>query len=613
MAAEWSDLPERAPKATCSHCYAGYPRDEMEKWQGSLLCRACLAVVRTKTTRINRAQGPEVQGEAKAPTLSNVPEAPRSSPTEEEEDRLRSQLVQLEHEKRRRPGDPLLLRDIADLYEKLGDKEEAAIHRDEYLRLAPLDPVPTPRAAPERPRVPPPPRPAGPVTPFWEEIPHLLRFPTRGRALAVLVGGGGLLGTALTISWFSIFGYLITIPVLGYIGSYFFSTICSSAAGEREAPGWPDPLDAGRSLLQPLLSALACILIPFGPFLLFLVLSVLLFGFHLPTGLLLVVLFLAGLFTTPMVLLVHALYGSISQATSYRLVFGSMGKVLPDYILLFTGVCILASGKGVADILIAGLVALVFPFPVLGTTLFFTATSLVFLYSLLVTSQLIGRFYRQSAGRLDWFGEAVEPMKELTPPVAIAGVAGAALLVLLGFVGIWALPGLARRAFGAGVLPLEGGTYLLYDIYDSNSGRSAVRYDIEEVKEGFRIDATGIMAGRSALITRFTVTRRGKFVSAPPSQEGPIFVPVHDSEERRKTILCGPRGARVGGEYLNGYPVRKKVTWKGWGTYRVENPHTLGTLYYDRSTGYLVGADHSIPGRDRWAVLSETNISGLEP
>lgn len=614
MVEEWSDLPPRPSRATCGHCYASFPKEEMHRWEGAAICGPCFERVRERTGRGPRE---EVEGsEGKAPTLRDIPKAAPSFPRQDQEEDLRKRLIQLEHEKRRRPDDVALLREIADLYENLGDRDEADRIRDEALRIEPVGASRTARPATEKMkrkatevRRPPAPR-VAPVAPFWEEIPAIFRYPIQGRGIALIGGGGIFFGIALTIAHYSIFGFLITIAVGGYLWSYWFRVINSTVTKGTEPPEWPEFFDAWESFIRPLLAAMACGLIPFAPFL-----FLSLFGFNVITGPLIIVTFLLGLFTVPMTFLVCALFNSVSAALDYRLVYTSIFKILPDYILCFAGICALLSMSWVADLILSGLltlIGLIIPMPVIGTALVLIGTSTASLYFGVAISHLVGRLYAQSSGRLDWFGEATEPEKTLSLPVVLAGAGGALLACVVGLLAVMVLPLLLAGAMGLGDRPFQDGTYLRYNILDSDSGWTSMRYDIEKAAGGYRFRANLIIAGTEAQYAEFIVDRGGKFVAGPPEREGPLREFLAPGAERKETRLCGPRGGQVGQPYINDDPVISKRTWKGWDALAVEETDTAGKLYYDRSTGYLVGMDLSGAGRDYWAVLSDTNIDGLD-
>ncbi|MCZ6688472.1 MAG: hypothetical protein O7H41_02595 [Planctomycetota bacterium] len=622
MAGEWSDLPTRTPKGICAHCYSDFPKDEMERMKGALYCKACSALIRKKSASRSQVEEAGRAPEAEAPIIDAAPEpADGPLPPSEEEFELRGELLELERERKRRPEDVDILLQMSQLYEKIGDKEEASLHRDEYLRRAPVDSPargkPVKKDAPSRRAAPPSPHPSGEAEPFWRDIPDVLQCAIEDRGFVILLAGGALLGTSLTYATVNILGYALSILVIGYIAAFTLGVIRNSASGGVDPLDWPTPMDPWNSIFQPLLVFLGCHIIPLAPFLLVLLISWFTIGFNFFSGTLLAVTFLAGLIIIPMALMVYAILRSYSDLMNVPFLFESIRKILPDYLSLFSAICVILSGKWIACALFAYLVAALFPYPLLGTLILLVGASTIGLYALLTIAHLIGHVYAQSVGRLQWYGREKAPERNVTLPIAAAGGAGAVLVLVVGFVLSPAIPGLVARATGADKLLLVDGTFLQYDVISaSDSQWLRMRYEIEKVEGGYRFRSMSTTGGLRREVTDFTVNREGDFLTTAPSQEGPIldprFMMMMGRKDRKQTILCGPRRPEPGEHYLNTYPLHGEVDWQGWRAYKVKNADISGALYYDRSTGYLVGIEFFKGFSDIYALLTDTDVPGLD-
>ncbi|MCZ6603447.1 MAG: hypothetical protein O6952_10610 [Planctomycetota bacterium] len=622
MAGEWSDLPTRTPKGICAHCYSDFPKDEMERMKGALYCKACSALIRRKSASRSQDEEAAPARGAESPIIDAAPEpADGLLPPSEEEFELRAELLELERERKRRPEDVDILLQMSQLYEKIGDKEEASLHRDEYLRRAPVDSPArakrVKREAPSRRAAPPSPHPSGQAEPFWHDIPEVLYCAIEDRGIVILLAGGAVLGTSLTYATFSILGYALSILVIGYIAAFTLSVIRNSASGGVDPLDWPTLMDPWNSIFQPLLAFLGCHIIPLAPFLLVLLVSGFTIGFNFFSGTFLAITFLAALIIIPMALMVYAILRSYTDVINVPFLFESIRKILPDYLSLFSAICVILSGKWIAYALVAYLVGTLFPYPLLGTLVLLVGTSTVGLYALLTIAHLIGHVYAQSAGRLDWFGREKAPERDVTLPVVAAGGGGALLVLVVGFVLTPALPDLFARATGADKLLLFDRTFLQYDVISaSDSRRLRMRYEIEKVEGGYRFLLMSTTSGRRTEVAAFAVNREGDFLSTPPSQEGPImdplFVMMFGREDRKQTILCGPRRPEPGEHYVNTYPLHGEVEWRGWRAYKVKNADISGALYYDRSTGYLVGIELSTVFSSIYALLTDTDVPGLD-
>lgn len=596
----------------CGWCYARLPKEELHSLEGDLLCSPCFEQVRKKRDREADGETSVERKATKELTIRDVPKGHSSfAPKDNDLDRVRDRLIQLEHQKRRRPKDVDLLSEMADLYDELGDDEQASTCRREMLELDPSHPGLRGKVIADGPKLSPRPSTA---TPFWEDIPEILAFPLRGRGLSMVIVGGILFGITLWIARYSIFGWILTGGIFGFLWAYWFSVISSAAAGVKEPPDWPEFFDVWHSILWPAIAAIICAAIPFGPALgLFLAIVAGPLTFNIITIPLLALLGLGGVFTYPMVLMVYSMFNTISAASGYRFVYGSIAKILPDYILCIAAYCVLGTMSLVASVTITAGAAFFLPIPILGSLTVSVLTATTLLYFNIAAYRLLGHLYHQSQGRLGWFEEKTEPEKNLNLFVVLAGVLGLGVASAAGLLAVLFLPGLMLNASGVSDLPFQDGTFLEYSEFDSNYGWASVRYEIEEVSEGFRISG-GIESNRIRNdFPDFTVNARGEFVGGITDvRSGPIFSVRPGLSAREQTIFLGPAGGWLGSPHINGYIISGRGTWKGWDVFKVDDKDAATTLMYDTSTGYLVGVDATGIGRDLWVVLTSTNVDGLQ-
>jgi hypothetical protein len=229
----------------------------------------------------------------------------------------------------------------------------------------------------------------GPAPPraegFGELITDAFAYPFRGSGISLLIVGGAFFGfiDLLSRSWrrglfFLIFG-------LGYLSAFLFRIVASSAAGEREPPGWPEFTDLWESVAIPFLQMaapwVACLAPAALPFF---------FLGWTPAGLG-VALAVAGVMSLylPMAILAIAVNDSV----------GAMhpGNVLPairavpgPYLVIWGLFAAVGALSGTLQALVAGSV------PFVG----FAVNAVVSLYFLMVEMRLLGLLYCRYAERM---------------------------------------------------------------------------------------------------------------------------------------------------------------------------------------------------------------------
>ncbi|MCZ6688473.1 MAG: hypothetical protein O7H41_02600 [Planctomycetota bacterium] len=605
----------------CGRCNAKCARDDLQSHDGDLLCPLCfqrmearnpLAAGEIERPPQARLRSSKVRAEPRELTLSDYPvrSTGTSFPPDEQEEQTRNRLMQLEHELRRRPEDVALLTEIAETYDELGQRQEAALCRREIFTLDPSNPSLRGKMVAEGPK-----RSQKPATsiPFWEDIPGILAYPLRGRGLGMVIVGGLMFGFATWVARYSLLGWAITGLVFGYLWAYWFNVIASAGTGEKEPPDWPEFFDIWHSIIGPAIASFVCFCIPFGPTIalgltiLFgpLTLNPITIGLLIGSG-------LVGVITYPMVVMAYAMFHTLTAAANYKFIYASILRILPDYILFITAFCILgALNAAVGTAVLAG-VAFFLPIPILGTLTLAIANSFVFIYFNLAAYRLMGHLYHQSMGRLGWFGETTEPEKSLNLGVVVAGVTGLGVVCVIGFGAIMIAPALLVTATGIGDLPFEDGGYLEFAEFDSNYGHSKLRYEIRQVPEGFRFSGFHMSTRDRNPIPDFVVDSRGRFVDGTTDmQSGPIFNRLARRSGRTHTIFVGPTSGITAGPHVNGYTILRKVPWKGYDVIQVDDRDGSTRLMFDRNTGYLVGVEAPSIGREMSCVLIDTNIPGL--
>ena len=598
----------------CGSCFSRTPKDDMTRLEGDFLCKPCFGRVKSRRSQQATQEDapPKRRREVNELTLRDVPASrAQLDPADEEKDRVRNQLIQLEHNLRRRPNDPNILSEIADLYDVLGDDDQAALCRRDLFAVDPAHPGLRGKIIADKPKME-----KAPATaiPFWEDIPGILSFPLRGRGLSMVLVGGVLFGFALWIARYSIFGWILSGGVFGFLWAYWFSVISSAGTGVKEPPEWPEFFDIWHTIVWPAIVGICIFFISMGPA--FALLMAIIAGpltFNVITVPILGLLVLAGFLTYPMVLMVYSIFNSLAAAASYKFVYTSILKILPDYILFLTAYCVLSAMAFATSIAIAGVIAFFLPIPVIGTLTHSILQWTAWLYFSIAGYRLLGHLYHQSQGRLGWFEERTEPERSLNLAIVLAGVSGAVVASVAGLAAVLIIPGLLLGAAGVGDLPFRGGTYLEYSEFDSDWGWSELRYDVAEVPEGFEFSGYHAQGRVRNPIPGFAVYSDGRFRNGTTDlQSGPIFSGSYlRSRDRVQTIFLGPKDGWIAGPHVNGYTIIDKTTWKGWEVLRVDDKDTFTKLIYDMETGYLVGVNAQGLGRDLWCVLTDTNIPGL--
>ena len=266
-----------------------------------------------------------------------------------------------------------------------------------------------------------------PIVIFWRDYTGLIRYPFSGDGVYILGLGTAfgalfslLLSLALALGPAAMMGTvvfsLVSMILWGYFLTYYFAVVKSTAGGAQDPPNWPE-----FSLSDCIFNVLRiCFLgvywfIPvillafiFGTILTFVpqivgVLAV------IGTAMTCAVVFVIWV---PMAYLALAMYGNIGVLTDPRFVFSAIAKVLADYVIACFSLAafwVASSALSAAFFFAVQLIVLFIwwgsPEKIWAISLVVTSflSSFLSLYSMMVSSRLLGLLFRQGQARLDWF------------------------------------------------------------------------------------------------------------------------------------------------------------------------------------------------------------------
>ncbi len=222
---------------------------------------------------------------------------------------------------------------------------------------------------------------------FWDAIPAAFTYPFRKDGLYLFIGAIVFFTALEFLKGIPMVGLVVGIFSAGYMISYMFRVISSTADGSDELPDWPEFTNFWDDILLPLFQW-----------------TVLMFMCGVPPFVLLamgkpVIALVVGLLALcylPMALMAVSLTGSIFAANPIT-VFRSVAEIPFQYILTTLSLGAIIGGSwaiqfavaSAGGALIGGMVAFV-----------------VSLYFLLVQMRLLGELYYYNAEKLNWFGEA---------------------------------------------------------------------------------------------------------------------------------------------------------------------------------------------------------------
>jgi hypothetical protein len=228
----------------------------------------------------------------------------------------------------------------------------------------------------------------GPAQPegFSALLADAFAYPFRGSGVSLLLVGGAFFGfiDLLSRSWRK--GIFFLIFGLGYLSAFLFKIVATSAAGERELPGWPEFTDLWDSVGLPFLQMaapwVACLAPAALPFI---------FLGWTPTALA-AALAIAGVlsFYLPMAVLAIAVNDSVG-AMHPGVVLPAIRAVFGPYFVIWVLFAAIGFLSGVVQAFVADRV------PFVG----FAINAVVSLYFLVVEMRLLGQLYFTNQERMN--------------------------------------------------------------------------------------------------------------------------------------------------------------------------------------------------------------------
>ena len=225
---------------------------------------------------------------------------------------------------------------------------------------------------------------------FWAALPYALAYPFNPKGLALLVGGTiffTLLRFGIRVP---ILGLLVAIFTVGYLATYMFSIIGTTANAEDLPPDWPSISHWIDDTLYPFGLLIAAILVSLGPFFVYKAVCVVK---DIPTqNAIIWLLLIYAILYLPMALIAMAIFRSFA-ALNPVLIISSILKVPLQYLgaLIFLGLLLvvqfLSSRAGLPQV------------PILSRLL----SQFVSLYFLMVEMRILGLLYRYKEEKLNWF------------------------------------------------------------------------------------------------------------------------------------------------------------------------------------------------------------------
>ncbi len=101
--------------------------------------------------------------------------------------------------------------------------------------------------------------------PFLARFHEAFAYPFRGLGWATILAGALFFWVCKIIAAMSCSGFLLTGLVAGYLASYMFKMIGSSAGGDDAPPDWPDFADLVDDILRPMSRVGGAVVFSFGP------------------------------------------------------------------------------------------------------------------------------------------------------------------------------------------------------------------------------------------------------------------------------------------------------------------------------------------------------------
>jgi len=235
---------------------------------------------------------------------------------------------------------------------------------------------------------------------FFEKLPSVLTYPLKGNGLMMLIAGTLFFWFMRVISAFSIFGFIISFFVAGYMSAFMIKIINRSAEGEDEVPDWPDFTDVWEDVIVPyFLFAMTHLLV----FLPIIIAGWFTFfrGVYI-SPIFYIVLFILGCFYLPMSLLAVALNLTV-KAVNPIYIIPSIFKVPLEYMAACCALLLLALSQAIIETFAGSIF-------ILGTVL----NTFFALYFVIVEMRILGLIYYFNEEEFGWFGVSSDSSSNAT-------------------------------------------------------------------------------------------------------------------------------------------------------------------------------------------------------
>ena len=214
----------------------------------------------------------------------------------------------------------------------------------------------------------------------------ILTYPFRGSGIYIFIIGSVIGGLSALATYAPLIGAIAVLLLTAYFCSIYFEIIQSTAAGDSEAPAFPDTTNIISDMIWPMLQVVIVLLASFGPFIAYQLWFV--EDGHDPMigyGLL-----GFGVLYFPMAMLAVVVLGSIWCLSPHIVIPGIFrGGLL--YWLSVLLLCLLYAANFLIEVLTAN-----------SVIVSMLVTSILSMYTLMVNGRVLGIVYREREEQLGW-------------------------------------------------------------------------------------------------------------------------------------------------------------------------------------------------------------------
>jgi predicted Zn finger-like uncharacterized protein len=221
--------------------------------------------------------------------------------------------------------------------------------------------------------------------PFLHRLPDAFAYPIKGSGFVLILVGTVCFSFLDFFASLSVFGFIATAFVAGYLCAFMMKIVNSSADGKKELPDWPDASDFWDDIIVPLFQVIWTGIFCFAPAIIYLIFVHFDIFFWLLIAL--------GILYFPMALIAVALTNSLLSINPV-LIVPSIIKVPVDYLAACAILALIALLANFSQLLVSII-------PLAGLVL----KNLLGLYFLVVEAHVLGLIYHANQEKLGWFGE----------------------------------------------------------------------------------------------------------------------------------------------------------------------------------------------------------------